>query len=113
MDLSDGLAQDLGHLCTASRVGAELELERLPLTPAVRAALGPQGALAGGEDYELLLAVPPTRVAPFERACARVGERISRIGKLTAQRKLEVRDGRGRLLAVPPGFDHFGGGAGD
>ncbi|MCX0053597.1 thiamine-phosphate kinase, partial [Escherichia coli] len=83
LDVSDGLAQDLGHLCTASGVGAELEVERLPLSAAVRKALGPEGALAGGEDYELLLAVPPGRSRAFERACATGGHAITRIGHFT------------------------------
>lgn len=71
MDVSDGLAQDLGHLCAASRVGVALDLERLPLSPAVRSALGPEGALQGGEDYELLLAVPPTRAGVRAGVCPR------------------------------------------
>lgn len=107
MDVSDGLAQDLGHLCAASRVGVELALERLPLSPAVRAALGPEGALAGGEDYELLLAVPPGRGQAFERACARAGERVTRVGHLTREQGWVIRNGAGRLLTAPVGFDHF------
>ncbi|WP_375754865.1 thiamine-phosphate kinase [Corallococcus exercitus] len=107
MDVSDGLAQDLGHLCAASRVGAQLELDRLPLSPAVRAALGPEGALRGGEDYELLLAVPPPRMQAFERACARAGQPVTRIGMLTRERTLRVHDAGGRLLTPPRGFDHF------
>lgn len=107
MDVSDGLAQDLGHLCDASRVGAEVELAHLPLTPRVRAELGAEGALAGGEDYELLLAVPPLRARVFERACARAGERITRIGRLTQGRQRVLRDPDGRSIPPPPGFDHF------
>ncbi|WP_309894361.1 thiamine-phosphate kinase [Archangium sp.] len=110
LDLSDGLAQDLGHLCTASKVGAELELERLPLSRAVRASLGAEGALAGGEDYELLLAVPPARTSAFERACARAGEAVTRIGRLTPGPRGHVQDAEGRSLRLPAGFDHFRGG---
>ncbi|SEU25081.1 thiamine-phosphate kinase [Stigmatella erecta] len=107
MDLSDGLAQDLGHLCEASGVGAEVELSHLPVSPAVRQALGLEGALQGGEDYELLLAVPPARVAAFERACARAGERVTAVGTLTRGRRRVLRDPQGRLIPPPPGFDHF------
>ncbi|RKG86135.1 thiamine-phosphate kinase [Corallococcus sp. CA049B] len=107
MDVSDGLAQDLGHLCAASRVGVELELDRLPLSPAVRAALGPEGALRGGEDYELLLAVPPSRMQAFERACARAGQEVTRVGVLTRERTLRIRDAGGHVLTPPAGFDHF------
>ncbi|MCY1040122.1 thiamine-phosphate kinase [Corallococcus sp. bb12-1] len=107
LDVSDGLAQDLGHLCAASKVGVALELERLPLSPAVRAALGPEGALKGGEDYELLLAIPPSKAPAFERACARAGERVTAIGVLTREREWALKDGSGRLLTPPGGFDHF------
>ncbi|HYI02037.1 thiamine-phosphate kinase [Hyalangium sp.] len=107
MDLSDGLAQDLGHLCEASGVGAEVELAHLPLSPAVRAVLGPEGALAGGEDYELLLAIPPDRAGAFERACARAGERVTHVGRLTRGHRRVWRGLEGRPVAPPPGFDHF------
>ncbi len=107
LDLSDGLAQDLGHLCEASQVGAQVELARLPLSRSVRDILGPEGALAGGEDYELLLAVPPARTLSFERACARVGERVTRIGKVIAERKQVIQTEAGRQVEVPEGFDHF------
>jgi len=107
MDVSDGLAQDLGHLCDASGVGVEVELAHLPLTPSVRAALGPEGALAGGEDYELLMAVPPGRAAAFERACARASQRVTRIGRLWRAHHRVWRDPDGRLIAPPAGFDHF------
>ena len=107
LDISDGLAQDLGHLCAASGVGAELELESLPLSPSVRAALGPEGALAGGEDYELLLAVPPERTPAFERACLRAEEPITRVGRLTEGPVGRIRGARGQGLRLPAGFDHF------
>jgi thiamine-monophosphate kinase len=111
MDVSDGLAQDLGHLCAASRVGAALELDRLPLSAPVRAALGPEGALKGGEDYELLLAVPPARARAFERACARVGPAVTRVGVVTRERGLRFNGAPGgsgtRLRTPPSGFDHF------
>ena len=107
MDVSDGLAQDLGHLCAASRVRATVELERLPMTAAVRKALGPQGALAGGEDYELLLSVPPGRGQAFERACARAGLPVTRIGHFSEGNGWVCRDMTGRVLPPPGGFDHF------
>ncbi len=107
LDLSDGLGQDLGHLCTASGVRAELELARLPLSPAVKKALGPEGALAGGEDYELLLSVPPQRSRAFERACARAEHRVTRIGTLSEGKGWGIQEATGRVLPPPAGFDHF------
>ncbi len=100
IDLSDGLAQDLRHLCQASGVGAEIHVDRLP-----RATADEETALAGGEDYELLLAVPPPREAAFERACARAGEKVTRIGRLGGD---ALRFLRGTYpIPPPPGFDHF------
>lgn len=63
MDVSDGLVQDLGHICRASNVAAEIDAAEIPLSPQARAA-GPDWlatCLTGGDDYELLLAIPPGR----------------------------------------------------
>jgi len=113
IDLSDGLLQDLGHLLAASRLGAELDGERIPVDPGVVSALGRgrrglRFALAGGEDYELLLAIPAARAGAFERACARAGEEVTRIGRLVRGRALRLRTARGRAEEMPgAGFDHF------
>jgi thiamine-monophosphate kinase len=113
IDLSDGLAQDLGHLCRASRVGARVDLSRLPVSDALVACAGSRAralgvGLKGGEDYELCLAVPPRRAAAFERACAAGGEAVTFVGRVTPGPRLEFRDARGRAVTVPSGFDHFG-----
>lgn len=116
IDVSDGLAQDLGHLCRASGVGARVRLEALPLSPAVRAAL-PEAqralfAARGGEDYELLLAVPPRQVKAFVAACQRAGEDITRIGEVTPDSEVALLDAWGARVPAPSGFDHFADGAG-
>ncbi|MCP3100705.1 thiamine-phosphate kinase [Myxococcus sp. K15C18031901] len=108
LDVSDGLAQDLGHLCVTSGVRAEVELGRLPLSAVVRRELGPEGALAGGEDYELLLAVPPRRGRAFERACGAAGHTVTRIGVFSEGNGWVIRDAAGRAVDRPGGFDHFG-----
>jgi thiamine-monophosphate kinase len=113
IDVSDGLGQDLGHLCAASGVGAEVELARVPVSAELLGRLGDAEraalfAVAGGEDYELVLAVPPRRARAFEQACARVGERVTRIGVLAEGQKVRLRARSGRNLPPPHGFDHLG-----
>lgn len=86
IDVSDGLAQDLDHLCRASGVGAELQSDDLPLSDALLGFAGSRKAalpfaLRGGEDYVLLVAV--RRVGPFEAAMKKAGYSADRIGWLT------------------------------
>ncbi len=110
IDLSDGLGQDLGHLCDASRVGARVSLLQLPTSPALRRAKGAHArryAAAGGEDYELLVSVPKRRAAAFVRACREAGERVTHIGELTSERALRFEAETGRHAERPGGFDHF------
>jgi len=70
IDISDGLAADLGDLLTQSGCGATVYLERLPLSPALRALDDPDRrrafALAGGDDNELCFTVPPPQRAMLE-----------------------------------------------
>lgn len=107
IDVSDGLLQDLGHLCAASGVGAAIELARVPCSAAVRRA-GMELALAGGEDYELLFTVPPRREAALRRAASGLGCPITRIGECTRDRGVRVVDADGRHVAIAAaGFDHF------
>ncbi len=106
IDISDGLVQDLGHVCAASGVGARVDAARVPCTPAVRRA---GLALHGGEDYELLFAVPPRRESALARLAAQVGCPVTRIGVCTAPAAgLVIVDARGRPLPVSRrGHDHF------
>ena len=74
-DISDGLVADLGHICRASGVGAEIDLEAVPLSPEV-AALGAGArlaALAGGDDYELVFTAPESAAIPVGRIVAGEG----------------------------------------
>jgi thiamine-monophosphate kinase len=110
IDVSDGLGQDLGHLCTRSRVGAEVDLSSLPVSRALLREKGQRAhvfAAQGGEDYELLLAVPARRAAAFERACARGSIRITRIGRIISGRSVTFRAAGGRRVRLGAGFDHF------
>jgi thiamine-monophosphate kinase len=89
IDLSDGLLQDLGHLCDASRVGARVRLDRLPLSRAYRAATRGRrdswaAAATGGEDYELLVAVPARKVPAALAAARGAGTRLTVVGEVVA-----------------------------
>ena len=107
IDVSDGLLQDLGHVCRASRVGAEIDAHALPLARPLRAlprAAALELALYGGEDYELLFTIDPRR----EKTVRRLG--ATTIGRIVAGRRIRVVDERGRELRLSGGgWDHFGG----
>jgi thiamine-monophosphate kinase len=111
MDVSDGLVQDLGHICRASGLAAELLADRVPLSPAATAA----GAdwlptcLTGGDDYELLLAVPPDRTAALQAAAARASIAVTRIGHFhSGPAEVMVRQTSGEPLALSgQGWSHF------
>jgi thiamine-monophosphate kinase len=110
LDVSDGLVQDLGHLCRAARIGAEIEAAAVPLSPAARAA-GPawlETCLTGGDDYELLMAVPPRHAPALAAHAARLGVPLSRIGRFVQDAGVRVRDGAGRTLRLArTGWSHF------
>jgi thiamine-monophosphate kinase len=115
IDVSDGLATDLKRLCTASGVGACIELEQLPRSSPLKSLAPTRGldplevALTGGEDYELLFTTPEDKVQALAQQTSRSGPIVSRIGTVTAADEGVVvleRDGRVRPL-VEEGFDHF------
>ena len=104
IDVSDGFLQDLGHLCRASGVGAEVECAKLPIGSGARAQPDALGlALSGGEDYALLLAVPEARVAALRRAL-----RCTQVGQLVRGRDIALLD-HGKPIPLPKsrGFDHL------
>src|SRR6185503_4765319 len=111
IDVSDGLAQDVGHVCRASRTGAIIELAKLPVAPACRRALGARAALfaaSAGEDYELVIAVPPRRLPALARLRGRLRCRLTEVGRVTAGSGVRLLDPTGRVLRPPrAGFDHF------
>ena len=110
IDVSDGLAQDLGHICEQSRVGAVVHTHRIPLSAAYRAAPGRHDLLAlhGGEDYELLCTVPERQVKRLERVRARLGCAITWIGEIVAGRRLRLLASDGHAIRLTAGgFDHF------
>jgi len=113
IDVSDGLAGDLGHVLQRSGVGAVVEVDRLPIGPVLaRQPLARQRdfALNGGDDYELLFTAPAEAEARVLAAAAAAGVGVRRIGHATAEPGLRLVDAQGAALALrPQGFDHFKG----
>jgi thiamine-monophosphate kinase len=113
MDVSDGLAGDLGKLLRASGVGANIEVAKVPLSPAARAAVTGdprtiETALTGGDDFEVVATVPPRRLASFISAARRTGVRVTPIGRVVRGRAVRFLDNRGRQLRFArASFSHF------
>jgi thiamine-monophosphate kinase len=113
MDISDGLAKDLGRMCAASGCGAHVRFADVPVSAAGAKALAADPTLAerivaGGDDYEILAAVAPDRAAAFVQAASAASVPVAAIGAMTASRGalIEARDGRPMALGRP-GWDHF------
>ena len=112
IDLSDGLAGDLGHILSASGVGAEIDLFALPVAPALQALPVAQRwecLLAGGDDYELLFTAPPAAREAIATAATSSRTPVTRIGRITAEPgRLRLLDANGLPLALSlRSFDHF------
>jgi thiamine-monophosphate kinase len=114
IDLSDGVASDLAHICTASRVGAIIEAAAVPISAAVREVarlldLDPLDlALGGGEDYQLLFTCPPELGGRLEEAFAAAGLPIPvRMGEMVPGQGVILRRAEGDRDISGRGFDHF------
>ncbi|MCL4499713.1 MAG: thiamine-phosphate kinase [Chloroflexi bacterium] len=115
LDLSDGLASDIGHLADDSQVGAIVDAEHVPLSPEIQALAAAANydpldwALRGGEDYELLLTAPPERVPGLITVVQATGVRLTDIGEITATTGTWLRRAPGQI--EPLGrvhWQHFG-----
>jgi thiamine-monophosphate kinase len=115
IDLSDGLAGDLRRICAESRVGAVVDLRRLPVSQSLLAYSRARGtdplqyALTGGEDYELLFTVPVEKVAQVEKAIRHGQLCATSIGRITAPRqglRVILADGKRRTLQAH-GYEHL------
>lgn len=112
MDSSDGLADAVLQLCRASGVGARIERTAIPLPSALIQLVPPQlaidWALYGGEDFELVLCLPPVLA---EALVEQLGEGTAVIGNITTGNQVWLTDSSGtyanELLALSQGFQHF------
>ena len=114
MDVSDGLAGDLAKLCKASGVSAQIELERVPLSPEARAQLTAKATtiealISGGDDYEILCTVPEGRLSAFMAAAKPAGVAVTAIGVIregAAPPRFVGPDGR-EVTLKRGSFSHF------
>src|SRR5690606_21112812 len=111
LDVSDGLAGDLGHILKASQVGATLDIDSLPLSPILQRlplALQRQFALAGGDDYELCFTAAAGKRDQVLNAAKAAGVPVTRIGRIEKEAGLRIIDGAGNPVSVAlQSFDHF------
>lgn len=113
IDISDGLLADTERLCAASGVGADLDLGKIPLSPAARRWLenGGQDAwrtlLTGGEDYELLFTVTPGALEYIPAIATNLGLPLTQIGVVTEQKGVRILDCGTPLTIQGSGFKHF------
>jgi thiamine-monophosphate kinase len=112
IDVSDGLLADLGHILDASKVGAEIDVDALPISPVLRGYLEHDAAreamLAGGDDYELCFTAAPKRRSELESLGRRLKVNLTRIGSISHKKGLALHDAQGRPVTWEhKGFDHF------
>jgi thiamine-monophosphate kinase len=111
IDLSDGLISDLGHICQASNVGANVVLDALPLSTIMRDSLLADDAitlaLSGGDDYELLFTVSEDNKVGMETAMSHAGTPVTCIGQLNASQTISTTLNNKPIPINTAGFEHF------
>ncbi|KXS33503.1 MAG: Thiamine-monophosphate kinase [Candidatus Gallionella acididurans] len=112
IDISDGLLADLGHILEASRMGAQIDLVKLPASRPVAGYLGQQTGiqcvLAGGDDYELCFTAHPARHAEVSGIAAKLKLPLTNIGTIVARQGCIVFDAAGNPLKLErAGYEHF------
>ena len=115
IDVSDGIAADLGHICDRSRLGVELRAASVPRAEGVDEVARWAGvdadalALGGGDDYELLIAIPAAQVSALVAATAPT--HVTPIGELGGEERIVVGSAGDPYPLAGLGWDHFGGDA--
>ena len=111
-DVSDGLLADVGHIAEASRLAVHIERERVPISAAARRAVKSDpslwaNVLGGGDDYELVIAVPPRKSSELRAAARAAGIKATAIGAFQPGKGVHLTV-RGRETRVPrKGYVHF------
>ena len=114
MDVSDGLAGDLAKLCAASGVSATIDAARIPLSAPAQGLLGRgilsvEDIVSGGDDYEILCAIPQNRLDAFVRAADGAGVAVAAIGSIVAGTPVpRFLDAQGKQIALQRlSYSHF------
>jgi thiamine-monophosphate kinase len=111
MDISDGMIGDAEKLAAASGVAAHVEIEKLPLSAALRAGStlerARELAMSAGDDYELLLCAPPAQVARLESAASRLNLTLTRVGEMRTGSGVHCTLNGDGFSPRSKGYDHF------
>ncbi len=111
IDISDGLLSDLGHICQASNVGANIVLDAIPLSDAMKKSQSFDDsvhlALNGGDDYELLFTVSEDKKVGMETALSHAGTVITCIGQINASQIISTTLNNKAVPIRNSGFEHF------
>jgi thiamine-monophosphate kinase len=112
IDVSDGLVGDLAKLCRASAAAGDIDVARVPLSDAARAAVAAapallETALTGGDDYEIALTLSPDKLAEFQAAARAAGIAATEIGRVQAGEGTRFVHGGKALAFTRPSYSHF------
>jgi thiamine-monophosphate kinase len=111
-DVSDGLLADAGHIATASRLAMHIERDLVPLSAAARRAVTRKQALwssvlGGGDDYELVIAVPPRKRAALHAAARAADVEVTKIGWFAKGKGVHLTVGGRQASVLRRGYAHF------
>ena len=112
-DISDGLVADAGHICRQSGLGAEIQIDQLPLSESLKALSGKdsmaqENALTGGDDYELCMAVSPENLNDLRALADEVDTPISVVGRFVQGQSVICLDDQSNVVDFSKsGYQHF------
>jgi thiamine-monophosphate kinase len=112
IDISDGLLADIGHICRLAKVGAKIELPRVPVSAIgakhVNTGEGLSAIVAGGDDYELCFTAPPNSRESIQELTQILGVPLARIGTVSKGKGVSLVGSDGKPVSIDGlGFDHF------